>query len=78
MPAEIKLHAKLYRRAAVDEAIALAAEHGGAARLAVARGRDGEYHVVTAQLDDEAAAEDLLAEIADAALGLTVESDRSS
>ena len=70
--AAIRLHRRLYRARAVDDAIALVAASWPGP---VTRTRDGDHHVVEADGGDPAAAHVLLAEIGNGALVLTVESE---
>ena len=71
---EIRLHSKLYRARAIDEAIdaVLTSFSDG---ITARRTRDGEYYVVEASGIAGEDATELLADIADAALILTVEKD---
>ena len=68
--ATLKLHARLYRAQAIDEALDLIVqEHEG---VGFTKRREGDYYLVEAT---PGATPDLLAEIADAALVITVEQD---
>lgn len=69
----IRLHRKLYRARAIDEALSLVAEATPGVRFS--RSREGEHYVVRADGPPEADLSDLLAEVADAALVITVERD---
>jgi hypothetical protein len=69
----LRLHSKLYRAHAVDRALELARDE---VQAALSRRREGEHHVVVVDGLDDADADELLAEIADAALMITVELDR--
>lgn len=75
MSRQIRLHTKIYRAGAIDEAIDLAtAELEEGATLT--RSRADDYYLVTLDgLPDPDAAE-VLAEVGDAALLITVEKDR--
>jgi hypothetical protein len=74
----VKLHAKLYRARAIEKAMALcrseAAGEPGEAQLS--RHREGKYHVVQCGGLEPAAAQELLARVADAALVFTVDPER--
>ncbi len=70
----IKLHAKLYRAQAIDEAISMLADQAEGAELT--RRREGDHHLVTITgLADGESSLHHLAEIGDIALVLTVERD---
>lgn len=71
---KLRLHAKLYRAKAIDEAIELARDSSKVARLS--RKRAGDYHEITIQGVEESDQAELLAELADAALQITVQLDR--
>ena len=73
-PPHIRLHRKLYRARAVDQAIEMASTEG--TDLRIERQRDGDHHVVTIEGLELDEAREALAEIADAALMITVELDR--
>ena len=70
----VRLHAKLYRAKAVDQAMALLGEVNANAELT--RKRQGDYHVVTISGIEQRSVAEILAEIADSALLITVELDR--
>lgn len=71
----IKLHAKLYRARAIDEAISIVSEEAEGAELT--RQRVGDHHVVTIGGDvGGEAGRHHLAEVGDIALVLTVDQDR--
>jgi hypothetical protein len=70
----IRLHAKLYRARAVDQALDRARAVASEARLS--RRKDGDHHLVTVEGLDESVADELLAQVADAALVVTAELDR--
>ncbi len=73
-PASIRLHGKLYRAKAVDEAMSIAMESIEGCSLE--RKRDGVYHLVSlAGLEPNEAA-DLIAEVGDLALELTLHLDK--
>ena len=73
MTEPIRLHARIYRARSVAQAVKLVAEGWDGA---LSRRREGDYHVIEAEggktSDD---AEEALAEVANAALVLTVEAE---
>ena len=70
----VRLHARLYRARSVDEAIAL---HADDWEGSVTRRRDGDYHVLEVSGGSAEDAHRLLGEVADAALVLTAEREKS-
>jgi hypothetical protein len=72
--ATIDLHHKLYRAKAIDEAMTLVA--GSAEDVRLTKTREGDHYRVCIEGIEPTEARDLLAEVADAALVITVEQDR--
>ena len=71
---QVRLHRKLYRAGAIDDAIEAAIEIEPNTKID--RNRDGDHHVVTLSGLAREDAENLVLEIADLALRLTVEADQ--
>jgi hypothetical protein len=69
-----RLHRKLYRAKAIDIAMATAMEDVESAKLN--RKRDGDYSVITLTGVEGDDGRELLAEVCDLALQLTVEQDK--
>ena len=75
----IRLHSKLYRARAIDEAIKLMKTENN--RFVLKRSRQEDYHCITLKLDEnttdfEKNASEILARLADTALIITVDQDR--